>query len=202
MGSYPINGSGLTANNGNYSFVQAAGNATALTITQAAATVAGAKVYTGTTGFVVGQLSVIGGVNGETLSLTAGAGTAASANVGSASGTLAGLALSVSGGNALASNYLLPTTGVFDHHRRAADLCGECGQPGLWRRQSGAQTETTHRLSGERHPGQFHHRNAGLHHAGDDGKQCRGKLSDHRQPASPPTTAITASSRRPAMRPR
>ena len=39
-------------------------------------------------------------------------GTAASANVGSASGTLAGLALSVSGGNALASNYLLPTTGV------------------------------------------------------------------------------------------
>jgi hypothetical protein len=33
VGSYPITGSGLTANNGNYTFVQAAGNATALTIT-------------------------------------------------------------------------------------------------------------------------------------------------------------------------
>jgi alpha-tubulin suppressor-like RCC1 family protein len=36
VGSYAINGSGLTANNGNYIFVQAAGNATALTITRAA----------------------------------------------------------------------------------------------------------------------------------------------------------------------
>jgi hypothetical protein len=35
VGSYAINGSGLTANNGNYSFVQTAGNATALTITPA-----------------------------------------------------------------------------------------------------------------------------------------------------------------------
>jgi len=111
VGSYLITGSGLTANNGNYSFVQAAGNATALTITQAAATVTGTKVYTGTTGFVVGQLAITGGVNGETLSLTAGTGTATSANVGTASGTLAGLTLSVAGGNALASNYLLPTTG-------------------------------------------------------------------------------------------
>ncbi len=32
-GRYAINGSGLTANNGNYVFVQASGNATALTIT-------------------------------------------------------------------------------------------------------------------------------------------------------------------------
>ncbi|MGA2281958.1 MAG: YDG domain-containing protein [Verrucomicrobiota bacterium] len=32
VGSYAINGSGLTANNGNYAFVQAAGNATALSI--------------------------------------------------------------------------------------------------------------------------------------------------------------------------
>jgi len=32
VGSYAINGSGLTANNGNYTFVQAAGNATALSI--------------------------------------------------------------------------------------------------------------------------------------------------------------------------
>jgi hypothetical protein len=39
VGSYPITGGGLTANNGNYTFVQAAANATALTITQATATV-------------------------------------------------------------------------------------------------------------------------------------------------------------------
>src|SRR6185312_14697159 len=35
VGSYAINGSGLTANNGNYTFVQAASNATALTIDKA-----------------------------------------------------------------------------------------------------------------------------------------------------------------------
>ena len=38
VGTYAINGSGLTANNGNYSFVQAAGNATALNITPATLT--------------------------------------------------------------------------------------------------------------------------------------------------------------------
>src|SRR5204863_111129 len=38
VGSHAINGSGLTANNGNYTFVQAAGNATALTITAATLT--------------------------------------------------------------------------------------------------------------------------------------------------------------------
>src|SRR5439155_7482901 len=44
VGSYPINGSGLTANNGNYTFVQAIANATALTINPATLTyVADAK---------------------------------------------------------------------------------------------------------------------------------------------------------------
>ena len=38
VGTYAINGSGLTATNGNYTFVQAAGNATALTITPATLT--------------------------------------------------------------------------------------------------------------------------------------------------------------------
>jgi filamentous hemagglutinin family protein len=52
VGSYAINGSGLTANNGNYNFVQAAGNATALTIDPATLT-AGltgsvSKTYDGT----------------------------------------------------------------------------------------------------------------------------------------------------------
>jgi hypothetical protein len=39
VGSYAIDGSGLTANNGNYLFVQAPGNATALTINQRPVTV-------------------------------------------------------------------------------------------------------------------------------------------------------------------
>ncbi|RBP18354.1 filamentous hemagglutinin family protein [Roseiarcus fermentans] len=112
VGRYLIAGGGLTPNSGNYRFVQAAGNSTALTITQAPASVTGAKVYDGTTGFVVGQLAVAGGVNGETLSLTAGTGTAPSPDVGTTIGTLSGLALSVAGGNGLASNYLLPTSGL------------------------------------------------------------------------------------------
>ncbi|MBT8570061.1 hypothetical protein G6705_08995, partial [Polynucleobacter paneuropaeus] len=39
VGGYAINGSGLTANNGNYTFTQAAGNSSALTITPATLTI-------------------------------------------------------------------------------------------------------------------------------------------------------------------
>ncbi|MGZ9713152.1 YDG domain-containing protein [Glaciimonas sp. GNP009] len=53
VGAYSIDGSGLTANNGNYTFVAAAGNATALRITPAPLTVIGvattSRVYDGTT---------------------------------------------------------------------------------------------------------------------------------------------------------
>ncbi|MBT8584900.1 hypothetical protein G6694_09740, partial [Polynucleobacter paneuropaeus] len=48
VGGYAINGSGLTANNGNYTFTQAAGNSSALTITPATLTItanADSKVY-------------------------------------------------------------------------------------------------------------------------------------------------------------
>ncbi len=45
-GSYPINGGGLTANNGNYTLAQAAGNATALTITKAGQTITFAQPTT------------------------------------------------------------------------------------------------------------------------------------------------------------
>jgi hypothetical protein len=66
VGSYAINGSGLTANSGNYTFGQAKGNATALTITPATLTFTATPVtdptgvvitgLTGTlTGFVLGQ---------------------------------------------------------------------------------------------------------------------------------------------------
>ena len=67
VGSYSINGSGLTANSGNYTFAQAAANATALTINKADATV----VVTPYTVTYDGQphtatVTSITGVNGET----------------------------------------------------------------------------------------------------------------------------------------
>ena len=53
-GTYAINGSGLTANNGNYIFTQAAGNATALTITAAPLPVANSGVGVSVAGCIVG----------------------------------------------------------------------------------------------------------------------------------------------------
>ncbi len=63
-------------------FVQAAGNATALTVDPALLTVTGTKTYDATAGFGAGQLTVTGGVNGESVALTAGAGTTASVEAG------------------------------------------------------------------------------------------------------------------------
>jgi filamentous hemagglutinin family protein len=106
-----LNPTATTANAGNYSFTYAPSMAGS--INPASLTVTGGKIYDATTGFALSQLAVSGGVNGETISLTAGSGTAASANVGAyAGGTLAGLAIAVTGGNALASNYALPATGM------------------------------------------------------------------------------------------
>ncbi|MCA3566411.1 MBG domain-containing protein, partial [Bradyrhizobium sp.] len=83
-----------------------------LSITAALLTITGTKSYTGTTGFTTGQLSVTGGVNGETIALTAGTGTSSSANAATYAGsTITGATVSVTGGNALASNYSVPTTG-------------------------------------------------------------------------------------------
>ena len=86
VGLYAINGSGLTANNGNYNFVQAAGNAIALTIDPATLTYTANAVsrsygtanpvFSGTvTGFVNGQTQA--SVTGGTLAFTSPA-TAAS----------------------------------------------------------------------------------------------------------------------------
>ena len=70
VGAYAITGSGLTPLSGNYTFVQAPGNATALTITPAALTIAatnqgktyGQALALGTTGFTATGL-----VNGDTV---------------------------------------------------------------------------------------------------------------------------------------
>jgi glutamine cyclotransferase len=73
VGSYAINGSGLTANNGNYSFVQAAGNATALTIDPATLTyVANAAARTYGSVNPVFSGTVTGFANGETQATATG----------------------------------------------------------------------------------------------------------------------------------
>ena len=74
VGNYPINGSGLSANNGNYNFAQAASNATALTITKAHLTVTAdnqQKTYDGKV-FSPFTASITGFVNGENASVVSG----------------------------------------------------------------------------------------------------------------------------------
>ncbi|UXY15451.1 YDG domain-containing protein [Chitiniphilus purpureus] len=91
VGSYAINGGGLTANHGNYVFTQAAGNASALTITPAALTVtanADSKTYDALAYSGGNGVSYSGFVNGETAAVLGGTlsygGTAQGAvNVGS-----------------------------------------------------------------------------------------------------------------------
>ncbi|MEJ1971406.1 MAG: hypothetical protein WDM96_02525 [Lacunisphaera sp.] len=109
VGTYEINGSGLTANNGNYVFVQAAANATALTINPANLVLTGTRVYDGTTLFAGSYLTATG-VNGESFTVT---GAGASGNLSTRNVQIGQLLASVSGlavgtgnsGTALASNY-------------------------------------------------------------------------------------------------
>ena len=104
VGSYAINGTGLTANNGNYTFVQAAGNATALTINVLPVNLTGTRAYDGTTTAAAGMLSVANKVGSDNVTVVSGSGTLAGANVGSETITSFGtLAL---GGTAV-GNYTL-----------------------------------------------------------------------------------------------
>ena len=89
-GSYAINGSGLTANNGNYTFMQTAGNATALTINALAVNVTGTRAYDGTTAVSAGILTVANKVGSDNVTVASGSGTLAGANVGSEAITLFG----------------------------------------------------------------------------------------------------------------
>jgi filamentous hemagglutinin family protein len=106
VGSYAITGSGLTANNGNYTFAFAAANATAFSITPAMLTVSGevaaSRTYDGTTDATLTGGSLIGMVSGDTVTLTqAGHFTSPDAGTGvpvTATDTLVG---------AGASNYVL-----------------------------------------------------------------------------------------------
>ena len=109
VGSYAITGGGLSATNGNYTFVQAAGNATALGITPAIVNLSGTRTYdaaTDATGSIFGSSGTVStGIGSQTLILS-GTGTLAGKNAGSES--LASLGtLSLANGTGLASNYTL-----------------------------------------------------------------------------------------------
>ena len=125
VGQYAILGSGLTGVGPNYtySFVQAPGNATALTISAAplstvavTASLVGAtsKTYDGTrfASLTPGNFALAGFINGEGASVTRTTGTYASANAGTGILVTAALApsdfLANSGTNL--ANYVLPTT--------------------------------------------------------------------------------------------
>ena len=74
VGSYAVDGSGLTADNGNYVFVQAAGNVSALTVNPATLTVTGTtvadKVYDGTTSATLTVGSLTGVIGNDQVGLT------------------------------------------------------------------------------------------------------------------------------------
>ena len=99
VGSYAVNGSGLTANNGNYTFTQASGNANALSITQATVTVSAStgetKIYGQSAANVVvpnPEYTVTGLVNGDTFTgySRSSAGDVATANTGTYTVTVGG----------------------------------------------------------------------------------------------------------------
>jgi hypothetical protein len=105
VGTYGIDGSGLTAINGNYTIVQAASNATAYTVNPAVISLTGTRVYDANTDANAGIFSAITGINGQTLTLS-GTGTLAGENTGNESVTSLGT-LALGNGTGLASNYTL-----------------------------------------------------------------------------------------------
>ena len=133
VGQYAISGSGLTADNGNYTFTQAAGNATALTINPAIVSLTGTRTYDAATdaaGAIFGAAGTVSGVNGQNLILS-GSGTLASKNAGSESVSALGT-LSLGNGTGLASNYtLVGGTDTVTVTAGNADLHGQRGQPAL-----------------------------------------------------------------------
>jgi hypothetical protein len=112
-GSYAINGSGLTANNGNYVFDQFVGNATALTVGPATVmpivTISN-RVYDGTTNATVASRVLEGVIGSDDVALdTNDVAFFASANVGTGiSVTVNNLSLTGS----VATNYVLSTNVV------------------------------------------------------------------------------------------
>ena len=104
--SYAITGSGLTANNGNYIFAQAASNSTALTVNPRAVTLTGSQIYNGGTSVSAANLTLTDGVFGATAASIglSGTGSVASPNVSAGSQALNLTGLSVTNGNYTVAN--------------------------------------------------------------------------------------------------
>jgi filamentous hemagglutinin family protein len=105
VGSYAIDGSGLTANNGNYTFQQASGNATALTIEPAVLTYTASSInrsYGSANPALTGTVS--GFVNGDTQS-AATTGTLSFSTAATAASNVGSYAIDGSGLTANNGNY-------------------------------------------------------------------------------------------------
>ena len=104
VGAYPLTyNSGLSSTN--YTF-NALGSAVAMSVTAAPVTLGGSKTYDGSAIFNAGSLTVAG-VNGETLSITAGTATANSKDVGATTAWSSSSGLVLGNGTGLATNYTL-----------------------------------------------------------------------------------------------
>jgi filamentous hemagglutinin family protein len=108
VGNYLVSGAGLTANNGNYNFVQAAGNNSALNITPAALTITAndaTKIYGQTLNFAGTEFISSGLLNSETIGTVdlTSTGAAATAHVAATPYTIT--AANATGGTFQASNY-------------------------------------------------------------------------------------------------
>jgi len=106
VGTYAIDGSGLTADNGNYNIVQAASNTTAYTVNPAIISLSGTRIYDANTDANAGIFGAISGVSGQTLILS-GTATLSSANASSTAQSFSPTGLTLSSGSGTASNYTL-----------------------------------------------------------------------------------------------
>jgi hypothetical protein len=110
VGAYAINGSGLAANNGNYNFVQAPGNVTALAIQPLTAALGGTRAYDATTTAAAAVLTITNKIGSDDVTVASGNGTLAGAGLGEQAITSTG-DLALGGDSAL--NYTLSgATGV------------------------------------------------------------------------------------------
>ena len=123
-GTQAINGSGLTANNGNYTFAQAVGNATALTIDPLAITFSGSRIYNGLATAVASILSIGNNLDGANLTLS-GTAPLASKNVGTRAISAGTLGL---GGSAAGNYTLTGLSGSVTITAKDANLTGLAAQ--------------------------------------------------------------------------
>jgi hypothetical protein len=120
VGSYAINGGGLTANHGNYTFTQAPANSSALTINQKALAITasdqsmtnGTALTLGTTAFTSSGLVNSDSVLGVTLTQGGNTTVPATQAVGTYSGSVNGILASAATGSGLGNYAITYTSGV------------------------------------------------------------------------------------------